>query len=149
MINVLGADVKTGSVFCLDCDDIITDETFEDLYRATTLHIEEKETQFICMLSIFFKFQKISNLLINQLLSPAQTPRNLQTLDTRAKGRGCSCKYIYYRLYRYVPAIPRWVAQPLPKIKSLYNYSSFRRTDWTLEHGSNVFLERCTSITPT
>ena len=71
MINVLGADVKTGSVFCLDCDDIITDETFEDLYRATTLHIEEKETQFICMLKDFFKFQKIFNLSINQLLSPA------------------------------------------------------------------------------
>lgn len=43
-----GADVKSGSVFCLDCDDIIVDETFEGICRSTTLHMEEKETKFTC-----------------------------------------------------------------------------------------------------
>lgn len=41
--------MKTGSVFCMECDDIIADETFEDLFHSTTLHIEEKETKFISM----------------------------------------------------------------------------------------------------
>lgn len=47
----LGADVKTGSVFCLECDDIVVDETFESLFHSTTLHVEEKETKFICELT--------------------------------------------------------------------------------------------------
>ncbi|KAH8118181.1 cysteine proteinase [Phellopilus nigrolimitatus] len=41
------ADVKTGTVFCLACDDVIADPAFEALFRATTRHEEEKETKFI------------------------------------------------------------------------------------------------------
>ncbi|EJD06815.1 cysteine proteinase [Fomitiporia mediterranea MF3/22] len=41
------ADVKTGSVFCIECDDMIADDTFEELFHATTLHVEEKETTFV------------------------------------------------------------------------------------------------------
>lgn len=33
----------------MECDDIIADETFEDLFHSTTLHIEEKETKFKSM----------------------------------------------------------------------------------------------------
>ena len=43
-----GADVKSGSVFCRECDDIIVDDTFEEIYRSTSLHIEEKATKFVC-----------------------------------------------------------------------------------------------------
>ncbi|CDO74952.1 hypothetical protein BN946_scf184945.g24 [Trametes cinnabarina] len=41
-----GADVKTGYVFCIECDDFVYDNTFSRLYKLITLAEEEKETAF-------------------------------------------------------------------------------------------------------
>jgi len=41
------ADVKSGSVYCVDCDNIIFDATFSDLYHNTILSVEERETYFL------------------------------------------------------------------------------------------------------
>lgn len=41
-----GADVKTGYVFCIECDDFVYDGTFNRLFRATSIAAEEKATAF-------------------------------------------------------------------------------------------------------
>jgi len=43
---VLGADPKTGRVFCSQCDNFILNSAFEDLFSATVLRVEESETKF-------------------------------------------------------------------------------------------------------
>ncbi|KAL1949431.1 hypothetical protein VTO73DRAFT_8312 [Trametes versicolor] len=40
------ADVKTGYVFCIECDDFVYDGTFNRLFRATSIAAEEKATAF-------------------------------------------------------------------------------------------------------
>ncbi|KAI0635856.1 cysteine proteinase [Trametes polyzona] len=40
------ADVKTGYVFCIECDDFVYDITFHRLYKTTTIAVEEKATAF-------------------------------------------------------------------------------------------------------
>ncbi|OJT03355.1 Ubiquitin carboxyl-terminal hydrolase 22 [Trametes pubescens] len=42
----VGADIKTGYVFCIECDDFVYDGTFNRLFRATTIAAEEKATAF-------------------------------------------------------------------------------------------------------
>ena len=42
----LGAEPKTGRIFCSQCDNFILNSTFEDLFSATVLRIEESETKF-------------------------------------------------------------------------------------------------------
>lgn len=39
-------DTKSGSLFCLECDDFVYGATFEDLYLSTTLMVEENQTRF-------------------------------------------------------------------------------------------------------
>ncbi len=46
-LRFAGADVKSGSVYCVDCDNIIFDATFSDLYHNTILSVEERETYFL------------------------------------------------------------------------------------------------------
>ena len=53
VLSILGADVKTGSIYCSECDNLISDATFEELFQSTTLHIEEKETKFLCECFLF------------------------------------------------------------------------------------------------
>lgn len=38
--------MKLGSVFCSECDDFIYDGTFDGIYHATVLNVEEKATKF-------------------------------------------------------------------------------------------------------
>ncbi|KAI0076195.1 cysteine proteinase [Panus rudis PR-1116 ss-1] len=39
-------DSKSGSIFCAECDDIVYDATIADVYRSTTLAVEERFTSF-------------------------------------------------------------------------------------------------------
>ena len=41
-----GTDVKTGYVFCIECEDFVYDSTFERLQKLTKLAEEEKATVF-------------------------------------------------------------------------------------------------------
>ncbi|KAH9850308.1 cysteine proteinase [Lenzites betulinus] len=40
------ADVTTGYVFCIECDDFVHDSTFARLYKTTIIAVEEKATAF-------------------------------------------------------------------------------------------------------
>ena len=42
----LGADPKTGRIFCSQCDNFILNTTFEDFFSAAVLRAEEAETKF-------------------------------------------------------------------------------------------------------
>ncbi|KAF8628559.1 hypothetical protein AX15_003826 [Amanita polypyramis BW_CC] len=44
--HLFSVDVKTGCVFCSECDNIIYDTTLSHLYMSTTLSAEEKHTRF-------------------------------------------------------------------------------------------------------
>ena len=41
-----GADVKSGTVYCADCDNLIYNKYMEDLYHSVIIGLEEKETKF-------------------------------------------------------------------------------------------------------
>lgn len=45
--DLLGADVKTGRVFCSDCDDFVLDAATENVFFSTVLSAEEKESRFL------------------------------------------------------------------------------------------------------
>ena len=38
--------MKSGSIFCSECDNLIHDKTMEEIYHSVTLIAEEKETHF-------------------------------------------------------------------------------------------------------
>lgn len=44
--TLVGVDVKLGSVFCSECDDFVYDGTFDGIFHATVLDVEEKTTKF-------------------------------------------------------------------------------------------------------
>ncbi|OJA12768.1 hypothetical protein AZE42_07914 [Rhizopogon vesiculosus] len=44
--HTFSADAKSGSVFCSECDDFIFDDTIDDLYLATVVSVEERNTKF-------------------------------------------------------------------------------------------------------
>lgn len=44
--TLVGVDVKLGSVFCSECDDFVYDRTFDKIFHATVLDVEEKTTKF-------------------------------------------------------------------------------------------------------
>lgn len=46
LTTTLGADPKTGRIFCSQCDNFILNATLEDLFSATVLRVEESETRF-------------------------------------------------------------------------------------------------------
>jgi ubiquitin carboxyl-terminal hydrolase 22/27/51 len=43
---LLGVDVRTGNVFCVECDDFILHSGLESVYDHTILRLEEKSTVF-------------------------------------------------------------------------------------------------------
>lgn len=46
ILRVVGVDVKTGSVFCAHCDDMIYNPTVDHAYTAASVEAEENETRF-------------------------------------------------------------------------------------------------------
>jgi len=42
----LGADAKSGHVFCSECDDFIFDDILDELYLHTVVSVEERNTKF-------------------------------------------------------------------------------------------------------
>jgi ubiquitin carboxyl-terminal hydrolase 22/27/51 len=48
----IGADAKTGAVFCVECNDFVYDRELEETRRAAVLSAEERETRFQCEYSI-------------------------------------------------------------------------------------------------
>lgn len=41
-----GADAKSGSIFCCDCDDFIYNVTVDAIYLSTVVSAEEKQSRF-------------------------------------------------------------------------------------------------------
>lgn len=46
LMHATGVDVKSGSIFCRECDDFIYDATMDSIYLSTVVSAEEKQTKF-------------------------------------------------------------------------------------------------------
>lgn len=56
---MVGADTKTGSIFCAECQDFIYDPKVDEIYLAAVVMAEEKQTKFQGLFS-FINSQNIT-----------------------------------------------------------------------------------------
>jgi ubiquitin carboxyl-terminal hydrolase 22/27/51 len=45
-MHATGVDVKSGSIFCRECDDFVYDAAIDSIYLSTVVSAEEKQTKF-------------------------------------------------------------------------------------------------------